>query len=246
MIKSLFPDSGQVHVFYTRADRISDPSLLKQYRECLSPAEIRKADRYMRPSDRHLSLVSRALVRYLIARVTGQDPRSFRFSTNDHGKPYLVQWPDIHFNLSHSRGRAVCALGRRGAVGVDVEDVGRNTDFSIANRFFSSAEAALISKASAAEKKRLFFDIWTLKEAYVKAVGKGLAIPLDGFSFNADETDIQITFRDTGRPDAMWRFSQWRPEPGKIVAAAVRSPSPIVFKHFWCVPFVGIDPNPFG
>lgn len=238
------PDSGHVYVYYTRADRISDPCLLEQYRACLSPPEIRKADRYMKQSDRHLSLVSRALLRYLIAETTGQDPRSLNFSVNEHGKPFLDQLPDMHFNLSHSHGAAVCALCRNAAVGVDVEDVGRHTDFSIAKRFFASCEAGLVSQAPEAEKRKLFFDIWTLKEAYIKAVGKGLSIPLNSFSFNVNETDIQITFHDTGRADPMWQFFQWRPEPGKIVAAAVRSASPIVFKHFGCVPFVGIAPNP--
>ena len=245
MIKQPFLDTGQVHVFYTRADQISDPCLLKQYRACLSPAEIRKADRYLKQSDRHLSLVSRALVRYLIAGAILQDPKSIPFSANEHGKPFLVESPDIHFNLSHSHGAAVCALCRGAAVGVDVEDMGRRSDLSIANRFFSSAEAELVSKASGDEKRKLFFDIWTLKEAYIKAVGKGLTIPLNSFSFNANESEKQITFRDTGQTDSMWQFFQWLPEPGKIVAAAVRSASPIVFKPFWCVPFVGISSNPF-
>ncbi|NDY73017.1 phosphopantetheinyl transferase [Desulfobacter hydrogenophilus] len=243
MIKSPVPDFGSIHVFYTRADQISDPCLLKQYRACLSPAEIQKADRYMKPSDRHLSLVSRALVRYVIGEVTRQDPQSLNFLTNEHGKPFLVGLPDIHFNLSHSHGAAVCALCRNAPVGVDVEDVGRHTDFSIAKRFFSFCEAELVSRAPEAEKRKLFFDIWTLKEAYIKAVGRGLSIPLNSFSFNANEAGIQITFSDTGRVEPTWQFFQWRPESGKIVAVAGRSASPIVFKHFWCVPFVGIDPN---
>nr|WP_320014771.1 4'-phosphopantetheinyl transferase superfamily protein [uncultured Desulfobacter sp.] len=245
MIKSPILKSGQVHVFYARSDQISDPCLLNQYRACLCPAEIQKANRYLKQSDRHLSLVSRALVRYLIAEVTRQDPQSLRFSTNKHGKPFLVGFPEIHFNLSHSHGAAVCAFCRNAAVGVDVEDIGRRTDLSIAKRFFSSYETALITKVSGTEKRKLFFDIWTLKEAYIKAVGKGLTIPLNSFFFNANDTDIRITFSDTGRIDPMWQFFQWRPEPGKIVATAVHSASPIVFKHFWCVPFVGIDPNPF-
>lgn len=246
MIKPPVPDAGQVHIYYTRADRISDPELLKQYRHCLCPAEIQKADRYMKPADRRLSLVSRALVRYLIGEVTQQDPKSLRFSTNEHGKPFLVGLPDIHFNLSHSHGVAVCALCRDTDVGVDVEDVGRRTDFSIAGRFFSPAEADLVSKAPDAGKRALFFDIWTLKESYIKAVGKGLSIPLDSFSFNANESDIQISFSHTGRVNPAWQFSRWRPEPGKVVAAAVRSESVVVFKRFWCVPFVGIGPSPIG
>lgn len=241
MLKPSFPDYGEIHLFYTRADRISDPNLLKQYRACLSPAEIRKADRYLKPSDRHLSLVSRALVRYLIAGAARQDPQGLGFWVNEHGKPFLAELPDIYFNLSHSHGAAVCALCRNAAVGVDVEDVGRHIDLAVAKRFFSSFEAELVSNAPEAEKRKTFFELWTLKEAYIKAVGKGLSIPLNSFSFNVDETEIQITFRGTDRPDPMWQFFQWRPEPGKIVAAAVRSASPIVFKSFWCVPFVGID-----
>ncbi len=136
MINPSLPDSGQIHVFYTRADQISDPGLLKQYRRCLCPAELQKADRYMKQSDRHLSLVSRALVRYLIAGAIRQDPKSLSFSVNGHGKPFLSEMPDIHFNLSHSHGATVCALCRDDAVGVDVEDAGRHTDLSIADRFF--------------------------------------------------------------------------------------------------------------
>ncbi|PIE62623.1 MAG: phosphopantetheinyl transferase [Desulfobacter postgatei] len=237
-------DSGQIHLYYTRADQISDPCLLKQYRACLCPAEIQKADRYIKQSDRRLSLVSKALVRYLIAQATRREPQSLSFSSNAYGKPFLTELPDIHFNLSHSHGAAVCALCRDGAVGVDVEDTGRRTKVSIAKRFFSSCEAALVSKASDAEKKELFFDIWTLKEAYIKAVGKGLTIPLNSFSFHTNKTEIQITFSDTGRCDPMWQFFQWRPESGKIVSAAVRCASPIVVKHFRCIPFVGVKPDP--
>nr|WP_319493322.1 4'-phosphopantetheinyl transferase superfamily protein [uncultured Desulfobacter sp.] len=238
------PDTGHVHIYYTRADRISDPGLLEEYRGCLCAAETQKADRYMKQSDRHLSLVSKALVRYLIGAVTQQDPKSVRFSTNEYGKPFLTGLSDFHFNLSHSHGVAVCALRRGGAVGVDVEDVGRRTNLSIAGRFFSPAEADLVSKAPDAEKRALFFDIWTLKEAYIKAVGRGLSIPLNSFSFNAEEPDVHIRFSDTGRVDSAWQFSRWRPEPGKIVAAAAQSASVLVFKHFWCVPFVGIEATP--
>ena len=244
MIKPPVPDAGQIHVYYTRADRISDSALLHDYRRCLSPAEVKKADRYMKPADRHLSLVSKALVRYLIGEVTQQDPKSLSFSINEYGKPFLAGLPDLHFNLSHSHGAAVCVVCRGAAVGVDVEDVGRRTNLSIAGRFFSPAEADLVSKAPDGEKRALFFDIWTLKEAYIKAVGKGLSIPLNSFSFNANEPEVHIRFSDTGRVDPAWQFSRWRPEPGKIVATAVRSISTVVFKHFWCVPFAGIEATP--
>ena len=227
---------GQVHLFYTRADRISDPGLLEQYRACLSPAEIRRADRYQKPADRHLSLVSKVLVRYLVAGMTGRHPASLCFSANDHGKPFVADLPDIHFNLSHSHGAAVCAVCRDTAVGVDVEDSGRQTNLSIADRFFSLPEAELVSRATGDEQRKMFFDIWTLKEAYIKAVGKGLSIALDSFSFNAGDTDLHITFCDTGRIDPDWQFFQWHPESGKIVSAAVCSPCPMVFKPFWCVP----------
>ncbi|PIE69997.1 MAG: phosphopantetheinyl transferase [Deltaproteobacteria bacterium] len=243
MINLLFKDAGHVHVCYTRADRITDPSLLQQYRACLSPEEIQKVDRYVKPTDRHLSLVGWALVRYLISQLTGKQPHSLRFSKNEYGKPFLTDLPDIHFNLSHSHVAVACALCRNAAVGVDVESVDRCTDLSIADHFFSASEVERLSTVNGPEKRKLFFDIWTLKEAYIKAVGKGLSIPLDSFSFTVGEPDIQIDFRDTGRADPTWRFSQWRPEPGKRVAAAVRSASPQMFSYYWCVPFVSIKPS---
>ncbi|WP_321492446.1 4'-phosphopantetheinyl transferase superfamily protein [uncultured Desulfobacter sp.] len=242
MMTPLPLDSGHIHVFYTRADQISDLSLLRQYRDYLSLEEIQKADRYLKPEDRHLSLVSKALVRYLLSRVTGLNPKMLCFSVNEYGKPFLAGWPDIHFNLSHSHGAAVCALCRGTAVGVDLEDVERRMALSVAKRFFCTCEAELVSQVPDAEKRKLFFDIWTLKEAYVKAVGRGLTLALDSFYFNAGEPVVQITFSDTGRIDPLWQFFQWRPEPGKIVAAAVRSPCPVSAKYFLCTPFVGIDP----
>lgn len=236
-----FLEPGEVHLFYTRADQVSDAGLLEQYRDCLSPDEVLKQDRYLKSSDRHLSLVSRALVRYLVAGVTGQEPQAIDFSFNEYGKPNVPQSPDIHFNLSHSHGAAVCALSRNFPVGVDIEDISRQTNLAIANRFFSSSEAQLVSNAPKAKKKALFFDIWTLKEAYIKAMGKGLSIPLDSFSFNADGAKIQINFNDTGKTDPLWQFFQWRPDPGKVISTAVRSFEPIVFKPFRCIPFLCID-----
>ena len=89
MAAPLPPGPDEVHLFYTRAD--SDPvaGFMAQYRACLPDEELAKADRYRQASDQRLSMVSRALIRYLLSEMTGQSPESIRFSVNAHGKPGL-------------------------------------------------------------------------------------------------------------------------------------------------------------
>ncbi len=247
MAAPLPPGPDEVHLFYTRAD--SDPvaDLMAKYRGFLSDEELAKADRYRQASDQRLSLVSRALIRFLLSEMTGQSPESIRFSVNAHGKPGLSPEfkgsisDDLCFNLSHSHGMVACAISRCCEVGVDVEDIHRKVNFSIARRFFSSFEAGGVETAEGEEKKKRFFDIWTLKEAYIKAVGKGLAIPLDSFSFHFQPSDIQISFKKSCQTQSGWQFFQWRPNPSKIVSVAACSSTPLVFKRFSCVPFAGVQ-----
>jgi len=240
----LFPDS--LLLFYTRADSVSDPKLMDRYRSVLNPGEIRKTNRYLDENARHLCLTARALVRYLISEYTGLPPEFFSFTTNEHGKPRLDSTPldsGPHFNLSHTRGGVVCGLCLNHEIGVDLERLDRRVDPGVADRFFSPQEAAWVREAQGkAQVKERFLDIWTLKEAYIKARGKGLAIPLDSFSFDLTDPVAKIRFRDQGPMEnaEQWQFFKWHPEPGKIAAAAVNTPQSLAIQTFRCIPFEGI------
>ncbi len=234
---------NRIHLFFTRADEINDPDLLTRYRAVLSKDEIQKVDRYRFEKDRHLCLVTRALLRYLLSEYTGRDPGSFSFRTNEYGKPSLVSDPsgqDIRFNLSHSSGMVVCGLTLGHDIGVDVESPDRNVDLAISRRFFSEHEANQVDSCPKSRKTERFFDIWTLKEAYIKARGKGLSIPLDSFSFDLDKPDINIRFRDqcdAGAKLSGWQFFRWHPENRVTVAACVQSPDIMSIETFHCIPF---------
>lgn len=239
---------NEVHLYYTQADSISSDKLLGRYRAVLSPEEILKVERYRIQKDRHLSLVARALVRYLVSEYTGTSAEALAFSMNDHGKPNLAPKEEkndvskISFNISHSRGGVVCGICENLEIGVDLEDIRRSVDLGIARRFFADTEVEFLNRIPDSDKKKVFFDIWTLKEAYIKAEGKGLAIPLDSFSFETGGPEIKIRFNCAEKKASDWQFFRWRPKTNKTVAAGVKASAPLSFKTFSCVPFQEITP----
>ena len=112
-------------------------------------------------------------------------------SIGEHGKPYLTAHPEIHFNLSHSSGIAVCLTAEH-PCGVDCEKV-RNYRENVVKRAFSAEEQAQIEAAAPSERDLLFFRLWTLKEAYVKAIGIGISYPLNEVSFRLDGNSIECS-----------------------------------------------------
>jgi hypothetical protein len=118
-----------------------------------------------------------------------QAPLDWTFIQNSYGKPALS--PEdfartrLTFNLAHTTRIVACAVSRDLSVGVDVERIGASIDvMDVAARFFSRAETTALMRCGVAERKTRFIEIWTLKEAMVKAVGEGLSCPLDRFSFS--------------------------------------------------------------
>ncbi|MCG8618114.1 MAG: 4'-phosphopantetheinyl transferase superfamily protein [Desulfobacterales bacterium] len=227
-----------------------DAGLMAQYRSVLSEDERQKADRFRFEKDRKLSVTARALVRYILSECTGNPPESFSFRENRFGKPSLVGnpspvdgtiLPDLRFNLSHSKGMVVCALALGRDVGVDVESMERTVELSIARRFFSRAEAEFLEGCPEKDKTACFFDIWTLKEAFIKARGMGLSIPLDAFSFCLSDPTPRIRFHDPeaagGAGPEAWQFFRWQPRTGAMVAACIQGTPPVEVHRFFCTPF---------
>jgi 4'-phosphopantetheinyl transferase len=217
-----------VHLWYAQPGRLADPALLSQYARLLCPEEQQRHVRYRNERVRHEFLVTRALVRTVLSRYTGVDPARWRFTTNAYGKPDAASpalAEPLRFNLSHTRGLIVCAVTRLEEIGVDVENIERQTTGpDLARRYFSAREVADLLKLPPQRQQQVFFDYWTLKEAYIKARGKGLAIPLDQFSFDLARGDsVQISFSpQLGDDPSTWRFAQFSPTSEHRVAVAVR------------------------
>lgn len=187
--------------------------------------------RYRFPQHAELYLVSHVLLRTSLSRYAGCAPRDWRFEFGAHGKPELVPVlnPEkLRFNLSHTTGLAACGVTRDRRIGVDVESLDRsNATLAIAKRYFSNQEYEQLSRLPPEQQHVRFLELWTLKEAYVKARGGGLSIALDSFSFVplANEratTTWQVAFHtdDHGAADR-WQFASLRPTAGHLLAVAM-------------------------
>lgn len=222
----------QIDLWYVISQGITDPGLLDEYRSCLPPDEVAQEQRFAFEELRVQHLVSRVLVRSVLSHYTGDDLRTWTFARNTYGKPAIVapvKLP-IEFNLSHTRGLVCCVVAMGSPVGVDAEELVEFPDhFELAKSFFAPAEVALLNRHSGTEKSRLFMRIWTLKEALVKALGRGLSLPLDEFaiSLSPDRPPV-VSFADVHelQPDH-WQFAEVQLAGSYQIALAVAAPSPL-------------------
>ncbi|XP_010543787.1 PREDICTED: uncharacterized protein LOC104816589 isoform X2 [Tarenaya hassleriana] len=195
------PSRMEAHLWYVLPDEVKSESLLRQYSELLSPCE-KDNVLQMRGDDlKKKALLARALVRTTISRylVNNEvDPRSLKFKKNIYGKPE-VDWqddekcannPSLHFNLSHTSSLIACGVTVNVPIGIDVEDKRRSITHDVlafARRYFSSDEVNFLSSLPDAEVQREeFIKLWILKEAYVKALGRGFsASPFNTFTIRS-------------------------------------------------------------
>lgn len=233
---------GQIRFFYTRIGQSRDTAQIRSLENLLKEKEKQKIDRCVFEKDRHARRAARVFLKQILARCIGRDPAAIHFTENRYGKPALacgITDLPICFNLSHSGHVVVCALTLTHDIGVDIEDMQRSIDLSIADRFFSNQEAQAIAQAHPSLKQALFFKIWTLKEAYVKATGRGLGTGLDQFSLVLDRPEIQIRFHGSGPGQGHsggWQFFQFSPVPGYMAAVAVNKktgPPLTLLVHPW-------------
>ena len=167
-------------------------------------------------------------MRTVLSRYVAVDPSIWRFERNKYGKPAIAYprgIPPLSFNLSNTTGLIAClvALGRD--VGIDVEDTTRlGETVEIVDQFFSPTEVAALRALPSNDQRYRFFEYWTLKEAYIKARGMGLALPLEQFSFHLEvRQPVRIAFDPRLHDDPRsWQFAQFRPTSRHLMAAAIR------------------------
>jgi 4'-phosphopantetheinyl transferase len=224
---SLPPD--EVHVWITEPEKIEEPRLLADYEELLSPEEREKQKRFHFERHRRQYLVSHALVRLTLSRYAPVPPEAWTFRTNEYGCPAVNREgsPGLCFNLSHTDGMAMVAVAIDAELGVDVEDTQRPGEVvDLADHYFAPSEVAALRALPSGQQRERFFEYWTLKEAYIKARGMGLALPLDQFAFDLQPGQwptISFDPRLRDEPER-WRFIQLRPSERHQAALAVRWP----------------------
>lgn len=175
---------------------------LQQCRTLLPPAEVLDGDRRTGQVAREF-ITARAVLRILIARYTGIRPQSIRYRIGSHGKPRLDHdTANLSFNVSNSGGLAVFAFARGCELGVDIERIRPIEDLDdIAGRYFCTREFESIQRTSGQERVAAFFRCWTRKEAFIKAIGRGLSFPLNGFEVTIGNDEPARLVQVDGDPE---------------------------------------------
>jgi len=194
----------------------------------LSADERARADRFRFARDRDRFLNCRIALREILARLEGIPAAEIRFEYGPKGKPALAGAKSpLEFSVSHREDVAVIAMTQGRRVGVDVERVGPVKDSeTLARRFFSASEQESLRSVRPEDRDEAFFACWTRKEAFVKALGEGLSLPLDSFSVSLAPDAAPALLAWTGREDerSAWSLRSWRPAPGYLAAVAVEGP----------------------
>ncbi len=217
--------SDQVHVWRFHLDDQASETC-QRLRSWLSAEECTRADRFHRVRDRQRFLIGRGALRDLLGRYVGLLPQDLRFATGPFGKPRLEQPNDsaIQFNLSHSHGHGVIAVSKGRELGIDIEMMRpmENMD-AIANRFFAVGEHSTYLAQPEALRPLAFFRVWTRKEAYLKATGTGISVPLDSFEVTVDPGDPPAIRHVADQPDeaARWSMREFWPQADALVSLAV-------------------------
>lgn len=209
--------SGQVHLW--RVSLHASPAQVAGWQALLSPDERERAARFYFERDRRRYTVARSVLRRLLGAYLRRDPSAVRFVYADKGKPSLDPasgWPDISFNLSHAGDVAVVALCTQGRIGVDIEQHRPLDDLpGLARTVFSPQELRDLNELPSVQRQRAFYDCWTRKEAFIKAIGDGLSYPLAQFDVTLRPDAPAQLLRVADEPDAQarWQMASFPPGP---------------------------------
>ena len=208
------PRPNQVDIWESFLD---DPSLPAQA-AILTPEERARAERFHQAIHRQRFLARRVALRLLLAGYLGQPPAEIDIAFGPNGKPYLPEG-ELELNLSHSFDRALIGFSRR-PLGIDVERLRPIEDaLDLAARFFSREEASAVRALAPDRLHRGFFEIWTMKEAYIKATGEGLSRPLDSFTVSLGAGRLALT--PAAEDERNWSLYRLDVSPGFLGGLAV-------------------------
>lgn len=217
--------TDEVHVW--RASLDQPESVLRRLRTTLSADEAARAARFHFERDRRRFTVARGVLRAILARYLDLAPEDIQFSYGPQNKPALAdtrQNNNLQFNLSHSQNQALYAFARHREIGVDIEQIRTMCDAEgIARRFFSARENVVFQALPLQQRDEGFFNCWTRKEAYIKALGDGLSHPLDTFdvSLRPGEPAALLAVRGDSGEVSRWSIRALTPVPGYVAALVV-------------------------
>ena len=220
----LAADSHGIDLWCTYISDIGDATLWPRYDALLSAEERAQQARFRFERDQRRYLVTRALARTVLSRYHAVQPEDWVFSAGPRGRPQISVprlEPALEFNIAHSGDLVMLGVTSGRTLGVDAESLTvRDHDIEGLDRYFAAEERAALLSLPAAARQRRFFELWTLKESYIKARGMGLAIALDAFRFElAGDEGLRLHMRpELGDSSQHWRLWQLAPRPDYVAA----------------------------
>ncbi len=204
-------DPRAVHVWFCELPRYAGRQA--SFAAQLSDDERARATRFAFNRDRRCFILSHGLLRLVLSRYLRSEPGEIRFAVGPHGKPAILgssgESEGIRFSLSHSGDYALVAVARGREIGVDVEARKAEVEcLKLAERFFAPAESQAIAKLHGVAQQRLFYELWTAKEAYLKGRGVGLSLGLDRFEilFDASPPGARVRLTESGAFEQGWHI----------------------------------------
>ena len=226
--------NSKIHIWSANLDQPENIS--QKYYLVLSQQEKDQADKYKVKELRDRYILSKGILKQLLADYKTCEYQEIKFEYNSFGKPCIAtssNADDICFNLSHSGNLAVFSFVKNKNIGIDVEQVQEIPDMDgVVNLCFSEFEKEWFYRISPGQKKEIFYKIWTTKEAYIKAIGKG-------FSFSPNRINLElnskneIIFKEIIGDDELkrWKLYSFNPEPGSISSVVVEN-NDYAIEHF--------------
>jgi len=190
----------------------------------LNAKEKTKAERFYFEKDRNNYIVSQACLRLLLGAYLNLPANEVEFCEGAHGKPYLKQINVFQFNLSNSHERVIYAFTLNCEIGIDVEYSPKTVEFhELATRFFAKSEADQLAKLKNGALREAFFNVWTRKEAFIKAIGEGLSFPLKDFEVSVKDPARIVAIKDDELEAKEWFMQAFEPEKDYVAAVAVKN-----------------------
>ncbi len=228
---------NEVHIWQLKLPQ--QDNLILQSFGLLSGDEIIRAGKYKFSEDHNNFIASRGVLRIIIGKYLDVQPENIKFSYTSYGKPFLsiTEYPiGLNFNLSDTKGLVLYAFTLINEIGIDVEHLHEIKDMeAVAARFFSVNEVQRLKQVALEKRDDAFLSCWTLKEAYIKAIGEGLSCPLDQFemAFNEEEMPALLLAKWDKNEKERWKMYRVQSPEGYIASMAVEGKShELVYKDF--------------
>lgn len=227
----------QIHVWRVDISPPSD-SVYEELQAILTDGERERAQRFLADKHRGRFVLGRARMRQILGRYTNQSPQDVELKFENLGKPFLADKElnqRFQFNFSNSSDLAICAVTLGQPIGVDLERVRTMSDMlGLAKRFFADSETKQLLAQPVSAQPDAFFRLWTRKEAWLKAIGKGLTFPLRDVEVSFDDEDCHVhSINQDTSSAATWDLIPFFPADGHVGAAAIqRKENEVIFYDF--------------